>query len=91
MKTNKLCDIIDTTNEPNILQKMEWGGNQNTTTMKTNLTRDEILNISNNMIRYGGGFASNLGKALLVADAENTNKILTAFPELISQYKKLTK
>ena len=24
--SNKLCDIIDTTNEPNILQKMEWGG-----------------------------------------------------------------
>ena len=23
---NKLIDIIDTTNEPNILQKMEWGG-----------------------------------------------------------------
>ncbi len=22
----KLIDIIDTTNEPNILQKMEWGG-----------------------------------------------------------------
>jgi len=24
--SNKLIDIIDTTNEPNILQKMEWGG-----------------------------------------------------------------
>jgi hypothetical protein len=22
----KLIDVIDTTNEPNILQKMEWGG-----------------------------------------------------------------
>jgi hypothetical protein len=22
----KLIDIIDTTNEPNIIQKMEWGG-----------------------------------------------------------------
>jgi len=24
--SNKLIDIIDTSNEPNILQKMEWGG-----------------------------------------------------------------
>jgi hypothetical protein len=24
----KLIDIIDTTNEPNILQKMEWGGSR---------------------------------------------------------------
>jgi hypothetical protein len=24
--SKKLIDIIDTTNEPNILQKMEWGG-----------------------------------------------------------------
>lgn len=25
----KLIDIIDTKNEPNILQKMEWGGSRN--------------------------------------------------------------
>ncbi len=24
-RSNKLIDIIDTTNEPNILQKIEWG------------------------------------------------------------------
>jgi len=24
--SNKLIDIIDTTNEPNILQSMQWGG-----------------------------------------------------------------
>ena len=24
--SNRLIDIIDTSNEPNILQKMEWGG-----------------------------------------------------------------
>ena len=27
-RSNKLIDIIDTTNEPNILQKMEWGGSR---------------------------------------------------------------
>jgi hypothetical protein len=26
--SKKLIDIIDTTNEPNILQKMEWGGSR---------------------------------------------------------------
>ena len=26
--SNKLCDIIDTTNEPNILQKLDWGGSR---------------------------------------------------------------
>lgn len=54
------------------------------------MKRDEILSISNAMIKFGGSFASNLGKALLVADSENTKKILAAFPELISQYKRLT-
>jgi hypothetical protein len=43
------------------------------------------------MVRYGGGFASALGKALFHADAENHDRIKAAFPELWEQYRDIAR
>lgn len=50
------------------------------------MTRDQKITTANNMIRYGGGFASALGHALLSADASNTKRLESAFPELLDGY-----
>jgi len=38
------------------------------------------------MKRYGGGFASRLAEAWLVADNQNRAKLRMAFPDLIEKY-----
>jgi hypothetical protein len=52
-------------------------------------TNDQILKIAYNMKRYGGGFASSLGEALLRADQDNTKKLITAFPDEMERYLKM--
>lgn len=41
------------------------------------------------MIRFGGSFVSNLGKAALCADANNLQRIKDAFPEYWKQYEEM--
>lgn len=43
------------------------------------------------MRRYGGGFVSRLGEALIRADANNTQRIHDAFPEYWEKYLQLAK
>lgn len=43
------------------------------------------------MIRFGGSFVSNLGKAALSADANNLQRIKDAFPEYWEQYTEMAK
>lgn len=47
---------------------------------------DEKVKISENMVKYGGGFVNALGKALSKADNINSIKIFKAFPEYCKQY-----
>ena len=48
---------------------------------------DEALHVARMMIRYGGGFVHNLGRALQRADSNNTARIKEAFPEYWETYK----
>lgn len=43
------------------------------------------------MIRFGGSFVSNLGKAALCADATNLQKIKDTWPEYWQQYTDMAK
>ena len=47
---------------------------------------EEMFRVGRNMERFGGGFASRLGSALLKADLENARRIKKAFPELWERY-----
>lgn len=47
---------------------------------------DDRVTVSENMQRYGGGFASALGVALARADEENFDKIKNNWPELWDKY-----
>ena len=42
--------------------------------------------VSDNMIKYGGGFVSALGEALARADANNAQKIRLTWPEYWMKY-----
>lgn len=46
----------------------------------------EIIKISQNMIKHGGGFVKNIGQAIIHADLENRKKLEKAFPEYFKQY-----
>lgn len=47
---------------------------------------DQDLKVIQTMMRFGGSFVSNLGKAALCADADNLRRIKEAFPEYWKQY-----
>ena len=47
---------------------------------------NEAKVVSENMEKFGGSFAKNLGKALFHADIENTKKIKSTWPELWNTY-----
>lgn len=49
-------------------------------------TREQILQIANNMVRFGGGFISCIGEALYKADQTNLEKLLTTFSEECETY-----
>ena len=50
------------------------------------IDRQEILDVSAGMQRYGGSFCMCLGKTLLFADSENAKKIKAAWPEYWKRY-----
>ena len=50
------------------------------------MTQDKINTAAANMIKYGGSFMSNLGKALQVADQQNQEKILKVWKTDIEKY-----
>lgn len=50
------------------------------------MNQDKISIAAHNMIKYGGSFHSSLGRALLVADIENKNKILNEWGEDVQRY-----
>ena len=54
------------------------------------MTSDEKYYISQTMIKLGGNFVQHLGRALAIADSNNTRRIEEAFPEYIREYKKLS-
>ena len=49
---------------------------------------NDILELSEAMLKYGGSFAKCIGKALQCADAQNTKKLLETFDDLIESYRK---
>ena len=53
---------------------------------KTSFTRQEVILAAQGMQRYGGSFMRSLGKALEVADAENTIKILSSWEKEVRSY-----
>lgn len=56
---------------------------------KQPISREEMLRVANAMVKYGGSFVEDLGKALLQADEQNQQKIKTAFPEYWDRYNKV--
>lgn len=59
--------------------------------MKTanSLTNAEIIELADNMRRYGGNFISRLADALVAGDPINRQKILDCFPEVVERYKNI--
>lgn len=54
-------------------------------------TEEELIDITADMITYGGSFAKAIGTALLHADNQNKNKLVNAFSELLQAYKGIIK
>lgn len=50
------------------------------------MNQDKIATAAHNMIKYGGSFHSSLGRALLVADNENQQKILNEWRDDVRRY-----
>ena len=50
------------------------------------MTQNEINKAAANMIKFGGSFTSNLGKALRVADKENQDKIILNWKTDVERY-----
>lgn len=48
--------------------------------------KPELRTAAQLMITRGGSFAGHLGRAYLVADSDNTWRLLEAFPELFERY-----
>ena len=54
----------------------------------TTYTRDEIITITNNMHRYGGGFMKALSECIHRADHENLTKLQSVFADDFERYLK---
>jgi hypothetical protein len=54
--------------------------------MQTEFDYIDRFQLTEAMIRYGGGFYQKLAAAMRSADAGNFQRILTAFPEILEQY-----
>jgi hypothetical protein len=52
-------------------------------------TQFSLHDITETMIVYGGGFVSQLGRLIRLADDDNTRRLVEAFPEYIQQYDEL--
>lgn len=55
------------------------------------IPHDEIVNVAQAMIKYGGSFVESLGKALLQADHINAQKIKDTWPEYWKKYLEMSK
>ena len=55
-----------------------------------NITHSEKIQLVENMRRYGGNFVSKLADALIAADPSNTDRLLAAFPDVVSKYTETT-
>lgn len=55
---------------------------------KQSYTADQVQLAAQGMIKYGGSFSQHLGEALLRADRENTEKILTNWEDDIEKHLK---
>jgi len=53
--------------------------------MSTDYTHDELMNICNNMQKYGGSFSASLAKSFINADNSNRRKLIEAFPEFFKK------
>lgn len=51
-----------------------------------NINHAQKIKLAKNMRRYGGNFVSKLADALIAADPSNTDRLLTAFPDVVSKY-----
>lgn len=51
-------------------------------------TQDQILLIARATDEFGGSFARAIGKALVVADSYNRQRLTDAFPDLVEKYLK---
>lgn len=51
-----------------------------------NLTEEQYIEASNNMVRFGGGFVKALGQACLKADSNNRAILKRSFPEYFKKY-----
>lgn len=50
------------------------------------MNHDDKLKMVEAMKLYGGGFVKALAECFIRADANNLDKLCTAFPEIIEQY-----
>lgn len=57
-------------------------------TYSSKFTDEELHNACENMQKFGGSFASHLGRALSHADTQNIIKIVNTWPDLIEEYTK---
>ena len=54
-------------------------------------TRTQLWNIQQSMRTYGGGFVQQLSVLLPLADDENIEKLINAFPEYFEKYLEMSK
>lgn len=52
---------------------------------------DEILDIAEKMIEYGGSFAKAIGEALIHADMNNRKILIDSFSDLIMSFRRFLK
>lgn len=52
---------------------------------------EDLYNLKEAMLKYGGSFAQAIAKALEVADHENERKLVETFGDLIERYRRFLK
>jgi hypothetical protein len=52
------------------------------------MNSDDIRELADKLIKYGGSFEKGLGYALFYADCGNAIKIINTWPNLVEKYKK---
>lgn len=53
--------------------------------------KEELYDIKEAMLTYGGSFAKAIAKALEVADYQNEKKLIDTFGDLIESYRRFLK
>lgn len=52
-----------------------------------NYTHDELMQVCNEMIKYGGSFSASLARTFFNADNSNRKRLIEAFPEFFKKNK----